>query len=185
MNIKYSDLIILSIIWIVSIYSIISLIENSYEIGIQNYIGYGLLIVITILRFFRIRRFKTILGFFLIVGSTNLIQFTCSTHTFVVKRIMYTYGIQPLSFILLFLLILSNLPDFKRLKSDFFPKDPKITEDRRKRIAAEFYDELKHEKDSTLQEIIKNKNTYQNDYVNEAQKLIDERKKTHYNKHKP
>jgi hypothetical protein len=180
---KYNDLIILAIIWIVSIYSVISVIVYSYEIGIQNYIGYGLLIGISILRFIKIKKIKTILGVFLIVGSINVIQFTYSAMIvfFSLSWPAYgdrtvSFGIQPLSTILLIFLIVVNRSDFIGLIANIFFEDPQIAIERRKRTAAKHYNELKSENDSKLQEIIDNKNMYQLEYVKAAQKLIEERK---------
>jgi hypothetical protein len=178
---KYNDLIILSIIWIVSIYSLISVIANSYEIGIQNYIGYALLIGISVLRFFKVKRFKTILGILLVFGSINAIQFTYSTITFVftwtpLGHKFSSFGIQPLSILLLILFVILNFSDFMRLVTDLFTEDPKIAVDRQKRITEKHYDELKNEKNAKLQDIIDNKNMYQIEYVKAAQRLVDERK---------
>ena len=61
---RYNDLIILSIIWVVSIYSVISVIVNSYEIGVPNYIGYALLIGISVIRFLRLSISKLFLGYY-------------------------------------------------------------------------------------------------------------------------
>jgi hypothetical protein len=55
---KYSDLIVLSILWLVSIYSVVIVFIDSYQIGIQNYIGYALLFVVTILRFFKFKKIR-------------------------------------------------------------------------------------------------------------------------------
>jgi hypothetical protein len=177
---KYSDLIILTIIWIVSIYSVISVIVNSYVIGVQNFIGYGLLIGISILRFLKIKKIKTILGIFLIVGSINAIQFTDSKITFIFTWTPFgqrysTFGIQPFSILLLIFFILINFSDFMRLLTDMFSEDPKILIEKQKRIAVRYYDELKNEKDSKLHDIVENKNTYQIEYVRIAQRLIEER----------
>jgi len=178
---KYNDLIILTIIWIVSIYSVIVAIITPYDILIQNYIGYALLIGISVLRFFRIKRFKTILGILLVIGSINAIQFTYSTVTFVFSwtpmgHRFSSFGIQPLSISLLILLIILNFSDFMRLINGLLSEDPKVVVDRQKRIAEKHYYELKNEKDDKLNDIVANKSMYQFDYVKAAQRLIDERK---------
>jgi hypothetical protein len=178
---KYNDLIILSIIWIVSIYSMIMAIVTPYDILIQNYIGYALLIGISALRFFKIKWFKTILGILLIIGSINAIQYTCATVTFVftwtpMGHRFSSFGIQPLSISLLILLIVLNFSDFMRLINGLLSEDPKVAADKQKRIAEKHYNELRNEKDAKLQDIIGNKNLYQIEYVKAAQKLIDERK---------
>jgi hypothetical protein len=178
---KYNDLIILSIIWIVSIYSVIVAIITPYDILIQNYIGYALLIGISTLRFFKIKWFKTIFGILLVIGSINAIQFTYATVTFVftwtpIGHRFSSFGIQPLSISLLILLIVLNFSDFMRLINGLLSEDPKVAADKQKRIAEKHYNELRNEKDAKLQEIIDHKNLYQFEYVKAAQRLIDERK---------
>jgi len=178
---KYNDLIILSILWIVSIYSVISVILYSYEIGIQNYIGYGLLIGISVLRFFKIKRFKIFLGILLVFGSVNALQFTYSTVTFVFSwtpmgHRFSSFGIQPLSISLLILLIVLNFTDFVKLVNNLLSEDPKVVADRQKRIAEKHYNELKNDKIDKLNDIIANKGMYHIDYIKAAQRLIDERK---------
>lgn len=178
---KYNDLIILAIIWIVSIYSVIVAIATPYDILIQNYIGYALLIGVSILRFFKVKWFKTILGILLVIGSINAIQYTYATVTFVftwtpMGHRFSSFGIQPLSISLLILLIVLNFSDFMGLINGLFSEDPKIAVDRQKRIAEKHYNELKNEKDDKLNDIIANKGMYQVDYVKAAQRLIEERK---------
>lgn len=120
---KYCDLIILTIIWIVSIYSIIIMVFESYNIVIQNYIGYGLLVVLSVLRFFEVKKFKTILGIFLIVGAINLIQFTYSTTSIVLSwtpldHRFTSFGIQPLCSTLLVLFLIINFSEVIHLLTD-------------------------------------------------------------------
>lgn len=173
---KYSDLIILAILWIVSIYSVIVAIINPYDIGIQNYIGYGLLIAISILRFFKIKKIKTILGIVLIIGTFNLIQYTYYTQSYFVKISALTIRFQLISFLLLCFLIIVNFSDFMRLINSLLSEDPKIAADRQKRMVEKHYNELINEKDDKLKDIISNKGMYQVNYVKAAQRLIDERK---------
>lgn len=179
---KYNDLIILAIIWIVSVYSVIVAIVTPYDVLIRNYIGYALLIGISILRFFKIKWFKTILGILLVIGSFNVIQFTYATVTFVftwtpMGHRFSSFGIQPLSISLLIVLIVLNFSDFMRLINSLFSEDPENVGERQKRIAEKHYNELKNEKNEKLIDIISNKGMYQVDYVKAAQRLIDERKK--------
>ena len=178
---KYHDLVILSIIWIVSIYSLTISILNHYEIGIPNYIGYALLIGITILRIIKIRKVETVIGIFLILGSFNLFQFTHSTVTlfFTISIFGHGYssiGLQPLSFVLLVLFIIMNFSVIQKLIKKYFGADPKIELERQQDIETRFYEELKDTSDSDLAEIIRNKDDYQLEYVRAAQKLLSERK---------
>jgi len=153
---------------------------KSYHIGLSNYIGYGLLTFISVLRFYKIRRFKTILGVFLILGSFNIVQLAYSSITMVFSWTPFgksysTFGIQPLSFVLLLFLVIVNYSRFRDLIDDFFSEDPKVRMEREKRIALSTYEKLKIEKDERLQEIVANKNTFRVEYYNAAKKIIEER----------
>jgi hypothetical protein len=178
---KYNDIIILVIIWIISIYSLIMVILKSYDIGLPNYLGYGLLATISVLRFYKVKKFKTILGVFLILGSLNVFQFTSFTMTMAFNWAPFgnsysTFGIQPISFILMIFLIAFNFSSIIDLFDDLFAEDPKIKLEQQKRIATMNYEKLKDEKNERLQEIVANKNMYQIDYFKAAERLIDERK---------
>jgi hypothetical protein len=113
---RYSDLIVLTIIWIISIYSIILVFIKSYDIGIQNYIGFGFLILLTALRILQIKKFKTFLAILLLLGTFNAIQYTYSTVTLVFTFSPFgsnfsSLGIQPLSFVLLLFFIIANFSE--------------------------------------------------------------------------
>lgn len=178
---KYSEIIILTLIWIVSIYSVIIAVVDSYNISIQNYIGYGLLFALSVLRFFKVKKFKTIFGIFLIVGSINAIQFTHSTYDLVftltsLGQSFSSFGIQPLSLILFLFFIVANFSEVSLFWSGLFSEDPKVVVERQIKIAERHYDALKKEDDSYLQEIINNKSKYQIESVKAAKRLIEERK---------
>lgn len=178
---KYSDVIILSIIWMVSIYSMITMLVNSYEMGIRNYIGYSLLVGMSMLRLSKVKRYNTFLGIFLIVGSINAFQFTYATNTLVfywtpLEHELTSFGIQPLSSLLLLLLLVINFSEWKRFINDLFSEDPKAKAEIQKSISEKYYRTLRNEKDAKWQEIIDNPNKYQIEYVAAAQRLLDEKK---------
>ena len=177
---KYIDLIILSILWIVSIYSGILALTSQYEIGLQNYIGYGLLFIITILRFLKVRKIKTILGVFLIIGSLNLIQFTCSTVTFFLSWTPpgneFSFGIQPLSLFLLLFLVLTNFSFISETILDLFSEDPKVAQERQKQLDEHYYQELRLLTDDKLKDILDNKSDYPYEQFKAARRLLIERK---------
>jgi hypothetical protein len=177
---KYSDLIILSILWIVSIYSGILVATGQYEIGLQNYFGYGLLILITALRFLKVRKIKTVLGVFLIFGSLNLIQFTCSTVTFFLTwkppGHEFTFGIQPLSLFLLLFLVFANFSYVSETILDLFSEDPKAALERQKQLDEHYYQELRQFTDEKLKEILDNKSKYPYEQFKAARRLLIERK---------
>ena len=178
---KKSDLIIIMILWIISIYSVIMAFVGSVNIEIQNYIGYGLLLVVSVLRYFKTKRIKTILGVILIFGTFKAIQFT-TTLAFYFKSTnkigsqSFSFGFEPITFFLLILLIVFNLSDFMRLIAYIFSEDPQIKKERKIKRIESLYEELKNENDSKLKEIIENRNMYQIEYVSAAERLIEERK---------
>jgi len=177
---KYSDLIILSILWIVSIYSGILVATGQFEIGLQNYVGYGLLLLITALRFLKVRKIKTVLGIFLIIGSLNLIQFTVSTATFFLSWTppgqSFSFGIQPLSLILLLFLLLANFSYISQTILDLFSEDPKAALERQKQLDEHYYQELRLLTDDKLKEILDNKCDYPYEQFKAARRLLIERK---------
>jgi hypothetical protein len=172
-----NDVIILIIIWITAVISFIVSVLNSYYIGLQSYVGYVILVVLSFLRIIRLKRFKTVLGIVLILGSLNVFQFT-------VSRIGLHLGpgeshfldLQPLSLVLLIFFISFNYSECRQFIDDFFAEDPRITAQREKSVKAKHYNLLKNEKDERLQDIIENKNIYQVEYFNAAQRIMDERK---------
>lgn len=178
---QYSDLIILTIIWIVSIYSLVFVRFASNTIAIQNYIGYGLLIGLTVFKFLKIKKFKTILGVFLIIGSMNAAQFTHSTYNLVFSlnplgHGFSSFGIQPLSMILLIFFVFTNFVEVSQIWTDLFSDDPQIEVERQRKRDARHYEALKNEDNSYLQEIINNKSKFQMESVKAAKRLIEERK---------
>jgi hypothetical protein len=179
---KYNDLLILLIIWIISIYSVATAIVNSYESGIPNYIGYSLLIGISILRIFTARKFKIVLGIVLIFGTINAIQFTYSTITLIFNwsplgQKYASFGIQPLSISLLCLLIVLNFNEFGKLIVNLLSEDPALVGEKKKLIEQKNYDKLINEKDDKLQEIIANRKIYELEFVKAAQRILNERNK--------
>lgn len=172
---KFSELTILAIIWIVSIYSMIVAIFNNYEIGVPNYIGYGLLIAITILTARKFKKIKTVLGLFLLIGSLNLFQFTHSTITLFFTLPIFgngnsSIGLQPLSFVLLVFFLVVNHSDLAAILKKILAPDPNTEMERKQNIENKFYEEMKSKPDSYLIGIIGSKNDYQPEFVNAAKK---------------
>ena len=186
---KTIDIIILSTLWIFSIYTLFLVITKSYEIGLQNYIGFCLLAGVTILKFLKVRKFKTILAIFLIAGSFNLFQFTYSTVTLVftfspLGHDFSTLGIQPLCSVLLILFAISYFPEIREFSQKYLGVDNKSKEESEQEVVDFFYQKLYNKTDNELTNILNDSSSYQIGYVKAAQKLIDERKneKTYHNK---
>ena len=178
---KHSEIIILAIIWIVSIYSLTVAIFKNYEIGIPNYIGYGLLIAVSVLTVLKIKKIKTVLGIFLLIGSINLFQFTHSTVTLAFTLSIFgngysSIGLQPLSLALLIFFLVVNHSDLTLILKKLFAPDPNTEMERKQNVENKFYEQMKSKPDNYLMEIAGRKNDYQPEFVNAAKKVIDERK---------
>jgi hypothetical protein len=125
-------------------------------------------------------KFKTILGVFLIFGTLNLIQFTCSTVTFFLTwkppGHEFTFGIQPLSLLLLVFLILANFSYVSETVFDLFAENPNAALERRKQLDEFYYQELRALSDDKLKEILDNKSDYPYEKFKAARRLLIERK---------
>jgi len=177
---KHSDIIVLSILWIVSAYSVAIVFIDSYQIGIQNYIGYALLILLTILRFYKFKKFRTVLGIFLIIGSINAIQFTFFrqiwSFSFSIAGQKFPFlGFQPFSILLLIFFLIINFSDFMSLIYELFSEDPNVSKARKNKIFENNYENLLNVKDAEIQDIIENRNKYANEYVKAAERIKYER----------
>ncbi|HLO91106.1 MAG TPA: hypothetical protein VK172_08080 [Lentimicrobium sp.] len=173
------DLIIISILLLVSINAIIMVVIEKHIIGIQNYVGYSLLVFLVILRILKFRKMRTAIGVFLMLGSFNLIQFTYSTVTAGLSLIPFgqefKVGFQPLSLLLLIFLVLANFSYFFGRILDIFSVDPRVVQDRQKEIEKHYYNELKQLSDERLKEIVENKNDFPYEEFKVARILLIER----------
>ena len=177
---KTIDIIILSTLWIFTIYTLFLVVVKSYDIGLQNYIGYGLLTGITILKFLNIRKFRTILAVFLIAGSFNLFQFTHSTITMLFtfsfgESDFSTLGIQPLCTVLSILFAIAYFPEIREFLQKYLAVDNESKEESEQGVVDFFYQKLQNKTDNELTDILNDSSSYQIGFVKAAQKLIDER----------
>jgi hypothetical protein len=177
---KTIDIITLSTLWIFTIYTLFLIVTKSYEIGLQNYLGYGLLAGITILKFIKIRKFKIILAVFLIAGSFNLFQFTYSTVTMLFtfslgESDFSTLGIQPLCTVLSILFAFAYFPEIREFLQKYLGADNESKEESEQGVVDFFYQKLFNKTDYELNEILNDSNSYQVGFVKAAKKLIEER----------
>jgi hypothetical protein len=177
---KTIDTIILSTLWIFTIYTLFLVVVKSYNIGLQNYLGYGLLTGITILKFLKIRKFRTILAIFLIAGSFNLFQFTHSTITMLFtfslgESDFSTLGIQPLCTVLSILFGIAYFSEIREFLQKYLGVDNESKEESEHGVIDFFHQKLFNKTDNELNDIINDSNSYQIGYVKAAQKLIEER----------
>ncbi len=177
---KHSESIILTIIWLISIYSLTITIVKNYEIGISNYIGYILLVAITILTIIKFRNRRTVIAIFLLIGSFNLFQFTYSTTTLFFSLSIFgkaysSIGLQPVCLTLLFFFVLINRSEVTSTLKKIILSVPNKKQ-KEQNIENEFYQKIKEKPDSDLLKIIENKKDYQAEFINAAKKVITERK---------
>lgn len=175
-----SDWIILIILWGISINSLIAVSIHSYNLVVQCYLGYMLLLIITFLRYFKVRRFKTFLGIFLLMGTINVLQFTYSQVNLVVSwqpvgHNFSSIGIQPISAMLLIFFGIINFAAIYDKFTDFFSDDYQGQQNRMERSALRHYETLKDKDSSYLQSIIDTKEKHQIESVRAARKILNER----------
>jgi hypothetical protein len=120
---KYSDIIILGILWCFSLFSISAMLIGNFILPIQNYIGYALLVLVTTLKIVEVKRIRTWLGILLVLGTFNLIQFTVSTN-WIGFGSNSEYGIQPICSLLLLFFVILNFKKFEDLLVELFAKHP-------------------------------------------------------------
>ena len=178
---KYNDIIILITIWIISITSIIIAITESNNFNIRAYFGYSVLIILSILRFYRIKRFKIYLGVFLLLGLTGLLQFsqffwTTSFGLSASQHSISSIQLHIIFLILILFFIITNLSRLSEFFADISSDDALVKDERQKRRIDTYYDELINEKDEFLQNIIDNREIYQQEYYRAALKIQEERK---------
>jgi hypothetical protein len=177
---RNSDLIILSIIWILSIISIITAIIASQNLGVHIYLSYIFLLIISILRYFKVKGFKIYLAIFLVLGMIGLIQFSQFFWTTEFGMSFRENGINTVEFHTLFLIliiyfILANFGGISGIITDIFSENINDKIERQRRTTDKYYEELKLEKNEKLQDIIDNKNIFQVEYYRAAKKLLEER----------
>ncbi len=77
---KYIGILIICLLWLVSIFSITTTTKTDFTLNLSNYLAYGLLVILSILWFIRLKRINTIIGPVLLVGSVNIISFTYKSY---------------------------------------------------------------------------------------------------------
>jgi hypothetical protein len=171
---KYSDILVLGILWIISIHGLIVSFTDNYLIGISNYIGYGLLILTTILRLINLPKLKLILALLLFLATIQVIQFSYYTIGFFIKinpseGDAFGLGLQPIHLILLLLFIFANFAETAGLIFNS-PNDDKSL------LIQRYYNELNHISDFELDEISKNLLSEKEEKIIAAKILLRERK---------
>jgi len=175
---KTVDTIILSTLWIFSIYTLF--IAGS-TIGTSNYIGFGLLAGLTVLKLLKARGFTIVLAVFLLAGSFNLFQFTPATVTVAFTFSPFgngfsTMGIQPLCSILFVLFAIANFSEIRSFLQKNAGSESKSKQKPDERLVKFYYQRITAKSDRDLTEVITHEDKYQPEYFIAAERLIAERK---------
>jgi len=177
---KYSELLVIILLWTVAVYNITIAIRNHYVLDYSNYIGYTAILLVSILKVLRIKRIKTILTIILVIGTINLLRFTCADITFFFNwkpfgNEVLSIGIQPLSFLFLVLFFILNFSEVRKYYEDNFGEDLQDQIELQKNIDKQAYEDLKNEQNEKLEEIVKNKNEYSHEYFKAARRILIEK----------
>lgn len=177
---KTIDTIILSTLWIFSIYTLYVAVFNAGTIETSNYLGFGLLAGLTILKLLKVRGFKKVLAVFLLAGSFNLFQFTPSKVSIVFGFSPSGHdfslpGMQPLCSALFLLFVIVCFPEIKRFFHTGADKESASFQKPDERLVKFYYQRLTTKPQRELADIITHEDKYQNEFVIAAQQLMAER----------
>ncbi len=175
---KTIDTIILSALWIFSIYTL-SIAGSA--IGTSNYIGFGLLAGLTVLKLLKARGFTILLAVSLLAGSLNLFQFTPSSVTVAFSFSPFgngfsTLGIQPLCSTLFVLFAVAYFSEIRSFLQKDAGSESKSQQKPDERLVKFYYQRITAKSDRDLGEVISHEDKYQPEYFIAAQRLIAERK---------
>jgi len=103
----------LSVLWLVSIFSVLFSSFTKHNLTCKSYVSIGLLLVITALFMFKYKYSKVLYFVFLVFGVFNLLSFSYVDYYWsfglTVSEInLPSIGIQPLSLFILLIFILTN-----------------------------------------------------------------------------
>jgi hypothetical protein len=175
---KNSDLIVLGLLWITSMTTIFAVFFTTYILPTKTYLGIGGLVILTTWRVIRRKDFKIFLAVFLLLGCIGLIQFSFVTSGLYWGKsddpfLQFHYG--PLSIVLLLFLIALNVDSISKMHK---VPDEEI-EKRSSQSTAyldKYYNELKEKETIYLQQILSTRERWQKEYIEAAEKLVEERK---------
>lgn len=113
------DKAVISILWILTIWTLIVIFTQNGHITIRNIIAFAALISLTILNILKTKKLKSILGLILIGGTVNGLVFTpidlnIQLGVTIAKSSEFlSLGIQPISLILLITFMLAHRKEIK------------------------------------------------------------------------
>jgi hypothetical protein len=175
---KHSDIIVLGTLWIISILVLRSKFNLNYIVPIKSYIGMSMLCALSVWRIIRRKHFKIVLAVFLFLGCIGLIQFSVSTNYMYLgdsdnptSKLYFS----PISVILLVLLLALNVGSLSKIYKD----QEEIVPERSNQSQAylnKYYDELKNKETAYIQQILSTRERWQKEYIEAAEKLVEERK---------
>jgi len=175
---KNSDLIILGLLWIISIITVFAGIFTVYTLPIKTYFGMGGVVILTIWRIIRRKNFKIILAVFLFMGSIGIVQFS-----FITSGLYWGKSEDPslrfhystISIVLLLLLFALNVHSISQMHKgadeEIEKRSPQSTA-----YLDKYYQELKEKDNHFLNQILSTRERWQKEYIEAAEKILEERK---------
>jgi hypothetical protein len=175
------SILIISFLWILTIYSLIVTTRTEYELNTSNYIAYALLLILTFLKVVNVKKLNTILGVILLLGMLNLISFTYKTYSIsfgitIAEIRLNTIGLQPLSLVLLLVLILFDVDGARNILKKIFPETKPDNFKDKDNLKKSFREKYKGLTQIELETIVKNESSYQKEAILAAKDLLEELK---------
>ena len=178
---KHISTIIILILWVVCLLTLGLVFFKSYALRLENYIALGFLIIITIAKVANISHIKIWLGIILILGSLNIISFTYQDYiiSFGLKFLglnLPTISIEPLSFILLLILVITDIEGARSVYRKIIPAtdDKKLKNTSTVNIYIEKY---KNFSITELESIVRKSDSYQEKAIEAAETLLKKKKR--------
>lgn len=151
------ETIILSILWVASIYSIFVTSTTEYKLSLSNYIAFISLIGLTGLKLFKIKNLNVGLGLILLAGTFNYISYSYSNTTIGFNLSLFDLNIyiklQMLSLGLLILLVIFDIESIRKMNRLLKTGDTKIIPYDKDSIIKDFKNKFKEHSPLQLQNI--------------------------------
>lgn len=183
MKIKRNDMFYLIVLWCTVELKVIGMILTEFELNFDEYVSYGLLVLLTIFKLYNFNRYKIFFTFFLFLISLNLLNFSIvaeDVNFILMSRPFYLFD--PIFALVLLFYIVENRKNI----SDFYNtiEDSKKTDNNIKiellnepvsKVEDKYYNELQGMTDKFISNIINNSDDFQVKYVRAALRIYNDR----------
>ena len=180
-NEKEIDNIIIVILGVISLSTIIVSVVLHYDLSLRNYLAFAGLATVGFSKVLKGKKTKTILGIVLIVGSINALIFTYFDFYFVFNFSvgnlidLSILGIQPLSLILLLILVSTHWQETKAAIKKILMPSPEEIKDNKEDIIKTFKKRYQTKSDAELYYMLENRKEFSDEAILAVEELMHSR----------